>query len=115
MSKKREAKVEAVAVSASAAAVAAPEAANKAEPMAEATVAAKGGPRVYCGPTVRGVVKQYTVFAGDIPAALNDFIEQHPAAKALLVPVERFAQTRKQMETAGTAEAILYHKIKSEL
>lgn len=115
MSKKREAVAEAVAVSASAAAVAAPEAANEAEPMAEATVAAKGGPRVYCGPTVRGVVKQYTVFAGDIPAALNDFIAQHPAAKALLVPMERFAQTRKRMETAGTAEAILYHKIKSEL
>ena len=80
-----------------------------------AAIESKTGPRVYCGPTVRGVVKQYTVFAGDIPAALNDFIEQHPAAKALLVPVERFAQTRKQMETAGTAEAILYHKIKSEL
>lgn len=115
MSKKREAKAEAVAATAPAAAEIATEAENKAEPMAEATEAAKGGSRVYCGPTVRGVVKQYTVFAGDIPAALNDFIGQHPAAKALLVPVERFAQTRKQMETAGTAEAILYHKIKSEL
>ena len=35
--------------------------------------------------------------------------------KALLVPVEQFAETRRKMETAGTAEAILYHKIKSEL
>lgn len=82
---------------------------------AEVAAEKKPAPRVYCGPTVRGVAKQYTVYTGDIPAALKDFIEKHPAAKALLVPVERFAQTRKQMETAGTAEAILYHKIKSEL
>lgn len=80
-----------------------------------AAKADKTGPRVYCGPTVRGVAKQYTVYSGDIPEALKEFIAKHPAAKALLVPVERFAQTRKKMETAGTAEAILYHQIKSEL
>ena len=33
----------------------------------------------------------------------------------LVVDVERFAETRKRLETAGTAEAILYGKIKSEL
>ena len=68
-------------------------------------------PCVYCGPSVRGVARQYTVYAsGNTPAAL-----QHPAAKNLLVPVERFAQTRKALETAGTAESILYNKIKNEL
>lgn len=72
-------------------------------------------PCVYCGPTVRGVVKQYTVFAGGIPNALSDFIGKHPAAKALLVPVERFAQTRQQLGNPASAEAILYHKIESEL
>ena len=71
--------------------------------------------QVYCGPTVHGVAKQYTVFHGGIPEALEDFSERHPEVKALLVPVEQFAETRRKMETAGTAEAILYHKIKSEL
>ncbi len=75
----------------------------------------KKAPCVYCGPTVRGVVKQYTVFSGNIPEVLQEFIDQHPAAKGLLVAVDRFAETRKRMETAGTAEAILYNKIKSEL
>ena len=75
----------------------------------------KAGPVVYCGPTVRGVAKQYTVFSGGIPEALEDFSERHPEVKALLVSVEQFAETRRKMETAGTAEAILYHKIKSEL
>ena len=67
-------------------------------------------PCVYC------VARQYTVYAsGNTPAALDEFVKQHPAAKNLLVPVERFAQTRKALETAGTAESILYNKIKNEL
>ena len=71
--------------------------------------------QVYCGPTVRGVAKQYTVFHGGIPEALEAFIAIHPEAGELVVDVERFAETRKRLETAGTAEAILYGKIKSEL
>ena len=60
-------------------------------------------PCVYCGPSVRGVARQYTVYAsGNTPAALDEFVKQHPAAKNLLVPVERFAQTRKALETAGS-------------
>ena len=55
------------------------------------------------------------MFSGGIPEALEEFSERHPEVKALLVPVEQFAETRRKMETAGTAEAILYHKIKSEL
>lgn len=77
--------------------------------------AEKAAPCVYCGPSVRGVVKQYTVFTGNIPEPLQAFIGKHPEAKALLVAVDRFAETRKKIETAGSAESILYHKIKSEL
>lgn len=80
------------------------------------TAAAKrSGAQVYCGPTVRGVAKQYTVYAGGIPAELEEFIQRHPEAAALVVPVEKFAQTRKRLETAGTAEAMVYRKIKSAL
>lgn len=72
-------------------------------------------PCVYCGPSVRGVARQYTVYAGEIPAALADFIKAHPAAKGLLVSVEHFARVRSNLGKNGTAEAILYQKIKSEL
>lgn len=91
---------------------------DDAEPEAAATVQAEQkqpASRVYCGPTVRGVAKRYTVYIGEIPAPLADFLEQNPEAKALTVPVERFAETRAKVETAGTAEAILYHKIESKL
>lgn len=75
----------------------------------------KTAPCVYCGPSVRGVARQYTVYAGTIPDALAEFIKVHPAAKGLLVSVDRFAQVRSNLSKSGTAEAILYQKIKSEL
>ena len=71
------------------------------------------GTQVYCGPTVRGVAKQYTVYSGELPEELTAFIQKHPEAGALVVPVERFAETRRKLEQAGTAQAILCRKIKS--
>ena len=52
--------------------------------------------QVYCGPTVRGVAKQYTVFRGGIPEALEVFIAIHPEAGALVVDVERAAQALRK-------------------
>lgn len=73
------------------------------------------GAMVWCGPSVRNVVRQYTVFSGGVPEVLEQLLEAHPAAKSLLVPVDRFAQTRRALETKGTAEAVIYNKVKSEL
>ena len=72
-------------------------------------------PCVYCGPSVRGVARQYTTFVGGVPEALRSFIKEHPAARGLMVGVGRFAQVRENLNRPGTAEAILYKKIKSEL
>ena len=73
------------------------------------------GVRVYCGPSVRAVARQFTVYSGELPEPLADFIKEHPAAAGLLVPMADFAVTRRNLETNGTAEAILYNKVKSEL
>lgn len=71
---------------------------------------------VYCGPTVRGVAHQFTVYAdGALPEMLQDFLKKHPAAAGLVVAVNAFADIRRRVETKGTAENILYNKIKSEL
>lgn len=72
-------------------------------------------PCVYCGPSVRGVARQYTVYNGGIPDVVKQFITEHPAAKGLLVSVERFAQVRIKLETRGTAESILFNKVRAEL
>lgn len=73
-------------------------------------------PQVYCGPSVRGVARQYTVYAaGTLPAALKGLMEKHPEAAALTVPTERFAAVRRALGTKGTAEAILYEKLLEKL
>ncbi len=72
-------------------------------------------PCVYCGPSVHGVARQYTVYSGDVPQALEEFLAQHPAARGLMVSVEGFAGMRRSLETAGTREAALYQKVKAEL
>lgn len=72
-------------------------------------------PCVYCGPSVRGVARQYTTYQGGIPGPLKEFIKEHPAARGLIVSTEKFAGVRKRLETHGTAEAIIYKKVKDEL
>ena len=72
-------------------------------------------PCVYCGPSVRNVARQFTVYNGGIPDALKEFIKEHRAARGLIVGVERFAQMRTRLETPGTGEFILFRKVRAEL
>lgn len=72
-------------------------------------------PCVYCGPSVRNVARQYTTFQGGLTEELKNYIKAHPAARRLIVPVAKFAITRRRLETPGTAEAIIYKKLKAEL
>lgn len=72
-------------------------------------------PCVYCGPSVRGVARQYTVYTGGIPEALREFVQEHPAARGLVVGMSSFAETRENLGKHWTAVTALYEKIKSEL
>ena len=72
-------------------------------------------PCVYCGPTVRGVARQYTTFQGGIPDALRDFIGEHPEARGLIVSTAQFPAMRRRLDTTGTAEAKLYKRVKEQI
>ena len=73
------------------------------------------GSYVYCGPSVRGVARQYTVFRNGLTDTVKEFCAKHPIAKALIVPADQFAEMRIKLETKGTAETLIYNKLKSEL
>ena len=87
---------------------------TKAEAKVEETKAETKA-KVYCGPSVRGVVRQYTVFNGEVSELLKAFIEKHPLAESLLVDVDEFAETRKALGTKGSAQAVLFEKLRKEL
>ena len=56
----------------------------------------------YCGPTIKGVAPQYTVFVDGIPEKLAEIAEEHPVVKALIVPREKLAEMRVKVEQNGT-------------
>lgn len=64
----------------------------------------------YCGPTIKGVAPQYTVFVGGVPAKLAEKMEAIPVLKALTVPREKFAEMRVKVEQDGTRENTLYQR-----
>ncbi len=72
-------------------------------------------PCVYCGPSVRGVARQYTTYQGGIPDELRDFIKGHPEARRLIVSTAQFPNVRRRLDTPGTAEAKLYKQVKGQL
>lgn len=69
---------------------------------------------VYCGPTVRNLIRQYFISEG-IPEYMNKFLEEHPIARSLFVPIEKFPETRVKLETKGSREYLLYNKLKKEM
>ncbi len=72
-------------------------------------------PCVYCGPSVRGVARQYTTYQGGITDELRGFIKEHPEARRLIVSTAQFPNLRKRLDTPGPAEAKLYKQVKGQL
>ena len=69
----------------------------------------------YCGPTIKGVAPQYTVFVDGIPEKLAEIAEERPVVKALIVPREKLAEMRVKVEQSGTRENLLYQNAVSVL
>ena len=72
--------------------------------------------RVYCGPTIPGVAHRFTVYSGgNLPEALQGYIEAHPAARGMICDIDELAEMRMKVEQPGTAENTLYKQIKNNL
>ena len=91
--------------------------------MAEVKTAAKAAkskknrwprPCVWCGPSVKGVAAQYTVFT-EMPKQLEALVEQHPAARGLVAALDKFPQVRRKLEESGTKESAWYNEVKHSL
>lgn len=77
----------------------------------------KTGPVVYCGPSVKNTVKQFTVYSdGDaLPDAVTDFLNRIPAARGLMVPIADFANTRAALENPKSGAGIIFATVKAAL
>lgn len=64
---------------------------------------------MYIGPDIPGA-KQNTVFNNGLPDALKEKVKEHPVFRSLVVPVEKLAQARVELENRGSALSVLYQK-----
>ena len=52
---------------------------------------------VYCGPTIPGVAKQYTVYKNGLTPALTEKTKRVPALGRLVLPLEDLPDAMRQM------------------
>jgi len=76
---------------------------------------AAGETVVYCGPTVRGVARQFTVFSDGAPQKVQDFCTKYPVAANLVVPLEQFAAARKNISEGTGRESALLRSLKKQM
>lgn len=66
---------------------------------------------VYCGPTIPGVAKQYTVYKNGVTAALKEKTMSTPALGSLIVPLEELPDVMRQMRTESGYIYALYQAV----
>ena len=66
---------------------------------------------VYCGPSVRGVAKQYTAYTNGIPTALAEAIVKQPAMEGLVVPLEQLPEAMKNLRSGTGHISRLYRLV----
>lgn len=55
------------------------------------------GPVAYCGPTIPGAARQYTVYQNGIPGSLAEALADNPALRGLVLPLDRLPEARASL------------------
>jgi len=66
---------------------------------------------VYCGPTLEGVAKQYTVYKGTPPEQLSSAARKMPAISELIIPLDKLADARRQINSKSGYMHRLYKAV----
>lgn len=68
---------------------------------------------VYCGPSIEGVAKQYTVYKGTLPEQLSAAAEKMPAINELIIPLDKLAEARRQLNSKSGYIYRLYKAVQT--
>ena len=69
----------------------------------------------YCGPTIPGVARQYTVYTGGIPAPLAEAIKKNPAMEGLVIPLDQLPEAMKKLRGGYGHIYRLYRLVQAKL
>lgn len=70
-------------------------------------VPVKACPRIYIGPSFRGVLTG-TVYKTDLPPALENVIKKTPAISELVVPIEFLTEANRELSKTDSALRRIY-------
>ncbi len=82
--------------------------------MAKTKKAEQATPVVYCGPSIRGVAKQYTTYTNGIPTALAEAITRQPAMEGLVVPLDQLPEAMKNLRSGTGHISHLYRLVQKK-
>lgn len=66
---------------------------------------------MYIGPTISGIVKNSTIFIGELPDRLNKLTEELPCIKNLIVPIDKLTKAKQALFEQGSVENVSYNNI----
>ncbi|MCI2105406.1 MAG: hypothetical protein LKK00_01615 [Intestinimonas sp.] len=69
---------------------------------------------VYCGPTVPGVAKQFTIYKGGIPKPLAEAIRKNPAMGGLVIPLDQLPDAMRQLREGSGSVYRLYRLVQAK-
>ena len=69
------------------------------------------GTVVYCGPSIKGVARQYTTYNNGIPEGLKQAAEKNKILAALIVPLEDLPEAMRQLRQKSGRIYTLYKAV----
>ena len=69
------------------------------------------GTVVYCGPSIKGVARQYTAYNNEIPEGLKQAAEKNKILAALIVPLEDLPEAMRQLRQKSGRIYTLYKAV----
>ena len=72
--------------------------------------------RVYVGPSLPGgLLLQFTVLRGELPAHVADLMGKSPSLRHLIVPISRLSRARRDVSTNGSLLNLYAVKVRKEV
>ena len=84
--------------------------------MTKRTSKAAGGAGtvVYCGPSIKGVARQFTAYNNGIPEGLKAATEKNKVLAAMIVPLEELPEAMRQLRQKSGRIYTLYKAVQGK-
>jgi hypothetical protein len=76
--------------------------------------AGAAGTVVYCGPSIKGVARQFTAYNNGIPEGLKAATEKNKVLAAMIVPLEELPEAMRQLRQKSGRIYTLYKAVQGK-